>query len=231
MALTSELLTAMENMDDILSNVDISGTAGSNQTRAVETLNHAQDFLETVIGAVEDLLPSVDDSVSQTVGQEYSSTPSRLLRIDSLWFLDASDSLPRYEITPIRNPGGHRTGSSSPLFSVSSSSTGRPEGYWWARGASRVYWSRQPDATNNVRFVGFFGAADITIAPDSTFAYEDALIYPVAQVAATVFRFRRRDNWEEMRAYAMSVFEPVVVQMQRAWRHQRGEIRGSYPGW
>lgn len=231
MAVTSDLLSHMEDIDDLLSNADVSGTSGVPQTRAVRALNRAQDLLESFIAMEPDLLASVDDTVSQTVGQEYSSTPSRTLRIDSLWFLDASDSLPRYEIQPVRNPGGHRMQRPIPIFDVSADATGRPEGYWWARGSDRVYWDRQPDTTNSIRFIGFFGAADMTISPDSTFAYDDSLILPVAQVASEIFRFRRRDDWREVRQYAMATFQPVVSSMKRAWRHGLGDIRGVFPAW
>lgn len=231
MSLTSDLLIQMEDIDDILSNVDISGTTGANQDRSIRSLNRTQDLLERFIGVKRDILATVDDSISQTVGQEFTSLPTRTLRIDSVWMLNASTSLPTYEITPERNPGGHRLSSSYPLFNSSSASTGRPNSYWRAHGSDKLYWDRQPNTTNNIRVIGFFGAADITLVPDSTFAYDDSFIVPFAAVAAKIFRLRRREDWQELQSYADQHFQPVLDQMVHSWRHQEGELRGSYPCW
>ena len=231
MAVTSEILTEMEDQDDILSNLDISATATTSQTRAIRSLNRAQDLMERFISEKRNLLVTVDDSINQTVGQEYTALPLRTQRIDSVWFLNASNSLPTYEIDAIRTPGGHRQQTPWPLFDVSTNSTGKPRGYWWSHGNDRLYWDRQPDTTNSIRVVGFFGAADITLTPDSTFAYSDAFIRPLASVASEVFRLRRRDDWGELQQFANRYFQPVVDQMSLAWRHQDGELRGSFPSY
>jgi len=233
MAATTDLLTAMEDVDDVLSNLDISGTAGANQNRALRALNRAQDLLERFISRRSNVLTTVDDTMTQTVDQEYTALPSRTMRIDSVWFLSADTSLPEYELTAQRTPGGHRQGTYTPLFDLNAASAtnGRPYEYWWAHGADRLYWDRLPDTTNSIRVVGFFGAADMTETPDTTFAYDDSFILPIAAVATEVFRLRRRDSWEELQAFADRYFQPVVDQMSHSWRHQQGEIRGSFPLW
>ena len=230
MAKTSDLLTAMEDVDDVLSNLDISGSAGNNQDRGARALNYTQDLMESVIARFPDLLATVDDTTAQTVGQEYSALPTGTKRVDALWFLDATDSLPRYEITAVRKPSGHRAERGWPIFDVSSTGTGRPEEYWWAHGEAQVYWDRQPDTTNGIRVVGFVVADDMTIVgTDSTFAYGDELIMPFACVAAEVFKFRQGDDWQDLHKFATQYFTPVIDQYRQAWKHQKGEIRGSFP--
>lgn len=232
MAKTSDLLVQMEDLDDILSNLDPSGSAGATRERATRSLNRAQDLLERFIGRKTTILATVDDTISQTVGQEYTALPARTIRIDAVWFLDATSGLPTYEIDAERTPGGARGIRGGPLFDASSDATGRPDSYWWSMGDSRLYWDRQPDTTNNIRIVGFFGADDMTITgTDTTFAYDDAFIVPVASVATEVFRLRRRDDWKELQSYADSFFQPVVDQMSHSWRHQQGDLRGSFPQW
>ncbi len=234
MAATTDLLTNMEDIDDILSNLDINGTVTSSQTRAVRSLNRAQDMLERVIGRHQDILAEVDDTISQTVGQEYTALPVRTVRLDSVWFLDSATSRPTYEINAVRKPGGHRQRRPSPIFDTNSAanSPARPREYWWSHGNSRLYWDRDPDTTNSIRIVGFFGAADMTSAnPDSTFAYDDSFIYPVAAVACEIFRLRRHEDWQELQTFADRYFQPVVDQMSHSHRHQEGDLRGSFANW
>ena len=232
MAKTSDLLTAMEDVDDVLSNMGIASTAGNNQNRAARSLNHTQDLMEMVIARFPRLMATVDDTTAQTVGQEYSNLPSGCKRVDALWFLDGSTGLPRYEIEAEREPSGHRASAGWPLFDVSSDATGRPEAYWWAHGSGKVYWDRQPDTTNGIRVVGFFAADDMTIVTtDSTFAYGDELMMPFAAVAAEVFKFRQGDDWQDLHKFATQYFTPVIDQYRQAWKHQKGEIRGAFPRW
>jgi len=232
MAKTSDLLVRMNDLDEVLANLNAFGTDTTTRQRATRALNDAQDFFESMLAAERDILGSVDDTISQTVGQEYTALPSRTKRIDNLFWLRSSDSLPGGRILPIREPGGHSFSGGDPLFDVSTSGTGKPNEYWWARGSDQLYWDRLPDTTNGIRVVGFFGAADMTITgTDSTFAYGDELIRPFAAVAAELFRFRRRDNWEEMRKFAEGFFRPVVEHMVLEWRHGAGNIRGNHPAW
>ena len=233
MAVTSGLLTAMQDLDDILSNLSIFDTSSSSQTRAIRSLNRAQDLLERFVGVKRDILATVDDSINQTVSQEYTALPLRTIRVDSVWFLDAATSRPTYEINAVRKPGGHRQSRPSPLFDTNSSSNSpaRPREYWWSHGDSRLYWDRDPDTTNSIRIVGFFGAADITLSPDSTFAYDDSFIIPIAAVANEVFRLRRHADWQELQTFANRYFQPVVDQMSHSHRHQEGDLRGSFANW
>ena len=232
MAKTSDLLVRMNDLDEVLANLNAFGTDTITRQRATRALNDAQDFFESMLAAERDILGSVDDSIAQTVGQEYTALPSRTKRIDSVWVLNSSTSLPQYELEPKRKAGGHREDRAWPLFDISTDTTGKPSQYWWARGSDRLYWDRQPDTTNGIRVVGFFGAADMTITgTDSTFAYGDELIRPFAAVAAELFRFRRRDKWEEMRKFAEGFFRPVVEHMVLEWRHGAGNIRGNHPAW
>lgn len=232
MAKTSDLLTHMEDADDVLARLDISGASGTNRNRAVRSLNRSQDLMERVFGRFPWFLSTVDDTMTTTAAAEFSALPSRTLRLDSLWFIDPGTSRPRREITPIRYPGGHRSSMAWPLLDVSSSTTGEPEGYWWAHGSDRVYWDRDPGATHTIRTVGFFGAADMTISStDSTFAYADDFIMPIALMAVRVFQFRGDDDMGDLQGFADTHFLPVVAQMRRAWRHQQQELRGSFPAW
>lgn len=231
MAVTSDLLAHMEDMDNVLASKAISSTTGALQNRALRALNRAQDYLEMVLARYPNLLVEVDDTTSTTANQEYSDLPARCKRVDAVWYIDSDTSRPGYMLDAIREPSGHRTGSPWPVFDWTSSTTGKPAAYWWERKNNRLYWDRDPDSAYTMRVVGFFGEADMTISPDSTFAYGDELIVPVAAVALEIFRFRTDDNISEVRALAESWFVPVVQQMQRAWPDQKGDLRGVFPAW
>ena len=230
MAATSDLLTAMEDIDDVLAQRDVSGTSGTLQSRAIRALNHAQDSLEMLVAKEEDLF-SEFNTITQTVDQEFSAATTGMKRLDAVWFLDATTSRPTYQLQAMRRPGSHRVTRPWPLLDVSTNTAKRPEGYWWERRNNRLYWDSDPDTTNSIRLIGFWPADDMTLSPDSTLAYPDEFIIPLAALAVRIFSFRSDDDLADLEQFGNTYLAPVIEQYKRAWKDQLGETRGHFPAW
>jgi len=212
MALGSDLLVAMQDLDD-----GVDTTAHS--ALGLRLLNWAQTLFERQVARRKNLLQTTA-TVATVASTETSALPTRTRRVDSLWMLD-DNSRPWYEMEAEHLVGSHRARRSRfpQIVMAATTGTGRPTTYY--KDSTLFYWGPvDPDAAYTVRVYGFFGAAALTSG--GTFAYADDFIPVIAAMAIEPFRMRLEDPTAEHVKFALSRLAPVLDAMDGEWKH------GSY---
>lgn len=187
-------------------------------TRALVALNAAQDHFETLISNLP-MAGSTTGTVSTTAGQEYTTFPSGLLRLDRLQYLDPNTGLPSWDLEHITDSGGQLLQRSWPWNLVSTNTQGRPVAYW--EDGEKLWWMPIPDSTYTIRYYGLVAAADITAG--GTFTYRDSIGIPLASVAVELLKAGLEDDPSQMDALASRFLAPSIRQMDRRNRD------GAYP--
>ncbi len=176
--------------------------------RGLRALNVAQDYFEVIAAQHPDFLGGTVGTVTLTNNQEWTAFPAGLLRIDRLQFINPDNSLPAWDLVNLRRTGSHAFRRMWPWNLVSTVTSGRPRGYW--TNGTRIYWDPRPNSsTETVRFYGLQAAADITAG--GTFAYADAVMFPLAVFAVKVIRTGIDDDPSDLTALARELFEPLIA--------------------
>lgn len=193
-------------------------------TRGLIAVNMAQSYFESLVAMHPGLLGDSIGTVTTAASTESTTFPSTVLRLDSLWFIDPDDSLPRWRLTPLYSAGEHRGDYRDPVFSLtlSAGSEGRPRAYW--TDGSNIYWNPIPDATHTVRWYGFSSATDYTAAGD-TFAYHDIVMGPMAAMGVKLFQYGFGDNPNEYTRLANELFGPVIETLSNFRREGPRPVR------
>ena len=184
-------------------------SGGDDVTRGLTAVNLAQDWFEMVAARYGKLL-MITGSTSTTANQEYTTWPTTLKRLDSLWMLD-SNSNPIYELDEVDVIGGHVPSAGMPFpWMVLSGSVnpGRPDGFFPEGPGGRIYWSPKPDAIYNLRVYGFYAASDYTAAAN-TFAYPDEVALFIAPWATRAFRVGLDRDFVAVQEEAMKAAQEV----------------------
>lgn len=183
-------------------------TGESDVTKGLLALNAAQDAMETHIAQYDEtMFGGTDGTLITTAGQEYTTFPTGLLRIDGLEMLN-SQNLPSYPLSPQRREGGLQQRWWN-YWATSSSTAGQPHGYF--TNGLKIYWDMVPDQAYNIRYAGLVQASDITAS--GTFAYPDICILPLATVATKFLRTGVDDPVDNLNALAQEVFNPMLDAM------------------
>jgi hypothetical protein len=192
MATGQTLLDTME-----LLNQELQLQSGeSDVTRGLVALNRAQDYFESM-AATRRILGSS--------GQEYTTFPSGVLRIDRLQILNSSNQ-PEIELTKLNRVGGHAVTREWPLNLLTSSTSGKPSAYW--TNGTNIYWTPTPDGVYTVRWYGFQVASDISAG--GTFAYPDIVILPIASFATQLMKMGVDDPAQDASGLATASFKAVL---------------------
>jgi hypothetical protein len=176
-------------------------------TKGLLILNAAQDIFETLIAQEPRCLGGAVGSVTTTNGQEYTTFPTGVLRIDGLDYVDPATNLPSYPLDAVGFRGGHRYRFPYWFSYVGSPVTSGAPTLYWTNG-TRIYWDPIPDATYTVRYYGFASAADITAG--GTFTYPDAVMFPLASLAVRIIRAGLDDPTGDISSLAKDTLNPVV---------------------
>lgn len=202
MALGQVLLDGME-----LLHPELQLQAGeADVTRGLFALNRAQDAFEALLAQYPNMLGSASGTVTTAAATETTTFPSGVLRIDSLWYIDASTSRPAYRLGDLTESGGHSVTNTWPYTLISTTTGGKPRAYW--TNGTNIYWAPLPDATYTVRYYGLAVKSDIAAA--GTFAYPDICILPFATFAAKLVRIGLDDPTAGLDALARETFGPVL---------------------
>jgi hypothetical protein len=220
MATGQTLLNLME-----LLNQELQLQAGEpDVTRGLIALNAAQDHFEAMASLERGLFGDQVGTVATVASTETTTFPTGLLRVDRLQFLDPSTSRPVYDLEPHDDTGGHAPSHSWPYNVLSTSSAGRPSGYW-TNGRS-IYWDPLPDGAYNVRWYGFQAASDITAS--GTFAYPDILMLPLASFAVQLMKIGVDDDAASVGQVGQATFGPVIESLSSFRRDGASGLRYKY---
>ncbi len=177
--------------------------------RGLTALNRAQDYFETLASRQPHFLGDADGTVTQTIGQEYTTFPAGVLRIDKLQYIDPTTNRPAWDLKKLDRVGGHARSSQWPWNILSTSLSGKPRGYY--TNGSKIFWTPLASDLSVVRWYGFQVAADITAS--GAFAYPDQCILPIASFAARIIAEGVGDSGASLDALAQDIFSPVIDSM------------------
>ena len=191
---------------------------GTDEARAIRALNIVQDWFEAIAAGESEMLQGYA-TLTTTANTEVSNWPTGLLRLDSLWYVDTTQTpnLPQWKLEPMYETGGHRPSLSWPETIVLSTTTGKPRRYY-ATGphtAGRLFWEPVPDAVWTIRYYGLIAASDYTVRT-GTFAYPDACAPAFAQEAAKILRIGRDDSINDLQRQA-TVSLGAALKACRSW--------------
>ena len=182
----------------------------SNVTRGLTALNAAQDYFESLISLQPKVLGNTTGTVTTTANTETTTFPSGVLRIDRLQLLDATTSLPIYDLENIRRPGGHMNSRFWPWYVINTLATlGKPRSYY--TNGRLIYWDPLPDGTHTVRWYGLQTATSITAG--GTFLFPDACALPFASFAVKLMQSGVGDASQEITSLATGTFGPIIAAM------------------
>lgn len=213
----ADVLTKMQVLDNEL---DVS-SGGADETRALAALDMAQDAFEVVIAGVPEILGTVG-TVSTAANTEATAWPSALMRIDSLWMINAQNNLPSYQVEEIQDVGGQAA--QAPFWPTTPSwnpTPGQPWGYWTNRAS--IYWAPVPDATYTVRVYGLYEKTSIT-SRSLTYEWPNQVSVPMASMAVRLMEMGVDDPSEELKALANEIYNPLIKMLQQPSR-QRPQAR------
>jgi hypothetical protein len=171
----------------------------------------AQDYLESVFSLHPEIYGDTSGTITTTAGQETTTFPVGVIRLDQLYLLDPSTGRPTSPITIIRETGGHAGPGAGALALVggSTGSGGRP-GQAYTNGRL-LYWAPSPDNAYQVRWYGLQQQADITVT--DAIGYVDLCLTPLATFAVQLLRTGLDDDVTQYTALAATMFEPVVASL------------------
>lgn len=174
-------------------------------TRGLLALNVAQDYFET-LAAVRKIKGGQTTEIATVLNTETTAFPTGFLRIDGLQLLDGSAGNVKADLDRIQRTGGH-AGGRTRLWQFSGyAGSGEPNAYW-TQGSS-IYWSPKPNGVYYIRVYGFQRASDITAA--GTFAYDDAVMLPLASFAGRILAVGVGDPIGDITALAQETFTAVL---------------------
>lgn len=175
-------------------------------TRGLLALNVAQDLFENLAAQAPNILGSSTGTVTTTNGIEYTAWPSGLLRLDALDYLDPSSLLPAWQVVRIHGVGMHAYFNIDWNLVTSVTSGGQPAGYW--TNGTRIYWAPLPNGVYTIRYYGLVAASDITAS--GTFAYPDAVAFPLAVLAARILKVGVDDQANDLAGIAEETVGAVI---------------------
>lgn len=212
------ILTKMQVVDNEL---DIS-SGGADETRAISALDMAQDAFESIVANHPDTLGKIS-TISTTADQEYTTWPSTLLRLDSLFKMNTgvTPNRPQWKIEIIQDVGGQVQSGWPYSDGYAPTDTGAPHRAYTNR--QYFFWDVVPDAIYTLRAYGFSSETDLTIRTQ-TFAYPDYVSTPMAVFATRLMEMGIDDPSAELKDLADELYGPVLNSLRQPTR-QRPQAR------
>lgn len=190
-------------------------------TKGLLALNVAQDTFEGVLAQYPDILGGAVGTVTTTDGQEYTTFPAGVLRIDGLDLLNGATDLPEYPLVRSHNVGGHAYAGGLVAHILAE---GKPEIYW--TNGTRIYWSPIPNAVYTIRYYGFSTQANITAG--GTFAYPDTIALPFANFAVKLLKVGIDDPTSSVDQLSQEIFGPLIKTLANFNRDSAAPFRYKY---
>lgn len=203
----ADILSKMGVLDNELD----TSSGGADESRSLSALDMAQDAFESVIAGVPEILGTVS-TMTTAASTETTTWPSTLMRVDSLWMIDATTSRPSYKLNDIQDVGGQAQ--TNPFWPVTGSinpSPGAPWGYFTNR--ANFYWAPLPDAVYTIRVYGYYEKTALTLRTQ-TFELPNQVATPMASFAVRMMSIGVGDSEEEVRRLANELYTPVIKMLQ-----------------
>lgn len=199
------------------------GSGAQDEARAIRACNIAQHYFEIMAATMPRVLQSTIN-VATTANVETTTWTSTLLRLDAIWLLDATTSLPTRKLKRIEEIGGHVPSLPWPLQLSLASGVGTPGGYY--ANQNNFYWLPLPDGTNTLRIYGFVEAPEF-VSRSSSFTYPLRVKAAIAAFAVKLLKSSTDDDESSNDSLASAIFGPLLKGMKS---FDRSEPHGRYYG-
>ena len=218
----SSIMTKMQVLDNEL---DVS-VGGADETRCISALDMAQDAFEAILANHPDTLGTIS-TITTTANQEYTTWPSTLMRLDTLWMMNTTSTpnVPQWEIDIIQDVGGQSMSAPFPWLSAAVGYIPQGFGAPVLAYTNRQYffWAPIPDQVYTLRGYGLSEATDIT-SRSQTFAYPNVVANPLAAYATRLMEMGIDDPTEELKGLADEMYASVINMLRQPTR-QRPQSR------
>lgn len=181
-------------------------TSEADVVRGLLALNIAQDAFEIMAAKEGKLMGDSTTTVVTTNNVETTAWPSGFLRINKIQLLD-DNGKPIDDLTNLNETGSHVSVGLWPWNLFSTASSGAPAAFY-TNGRS-IYWNPRPDDAYTLRVYGFAHAADITAS--GTFAYDDAIRFPLASFAVKLLKIGVDDGAGAVDQLAKESFKDILA--------------------
>lgn len=208
MSTVADILTFMGVMDNEL---DVAAS-GADEARAIQAINMAQHQFEAIASEYPKVGQTAATTVATIANTEQTAFPSTLLRLDAIWYLDPTTSLPVWKLKRITEVGGHVPSLPYPLNLALAVGTGAPSGYY--ANMADFFWLPLPDGVSTLRIYGLFEAAEYT-ARANTFTYPARLKGPFAEFATQLLSRALGDTDNAVETLASAIFRPVCIRLKK----------------
>ncbi len=214
--------TLLDTMEILFPELQLQpGEAGVSQ--GLLALNIAQDAFETLLAHEPEIMGSGVTTVVTVANTETTAYPAGLLRVDKLYYQDASGKA-IYQLDRIHRAGEQVWPYVWPMNTLSNLTSGKPLQYY--TNGTLIYWAPVPDQVYTIRVHGFLAKADITVS--GTFLYPDMCMLPLATMAVRIIKTGLEDGPGDISSLAGAVLDPVLAQMRNFNRDGGSPYRYRY---
>lgn len=216
-------MTPADLFDDmgVLDNENDFSEGGSDEARGLLAINMALRSCLTLASTYGKVLSTARDTIKTEPLIEFTNKPAELLRQDSLWAIDLSTKLPKYQITPIQETGGHQPSVPWPFSWTNILTNGQPWQYY--DDVQRWYWRPIPDQIYTQRVYGCWLPSQVKMGDrkvpiDLPGRAAAVLQLPLASFAMRYLTLGIDDSIDVLDKIAQETFGPALKNLQRGDR-------------
>lgn len=182
---------------------------GDDVARGLIAVNLVQDWFELACMPIAELFQT-DQTFTTTAAQEHTTWPANLMRIDSLYLLDANSKQVR-ELEPFDITGAYYPGFPWPIDTLTGlTANGAPWEYEGQQQGGKIRWSPTPDQVYTIRGYGLWAVADYAAAAD-TLLYPDSVALTFGPHAAQILRTGLDRDLSAVQGAAMVAFDRIAA--------------------
>lgn len=197
----------------VLNNELDTSAGGQDETRCIGALNLARQYFEGVAATLPRVLSTKGPApIATTASGEFSALPVTLLRIDKIWALDVSSSLPIWPLKPVQEVGAQSPALPWPLNYTLSPGQGQPRAYY--QDSDSLYWLPIPDRIYSMRAYGLWAQSDF-VNRASTFPYPLSVALPLSIFAVKYTLAAIDDPIDTIQGLAAEAFTPVLRALRK----------------
>lgn len=191
---------------------------GDDVSRGLTVCDMVIDWLEAEAATIEGCLQT-HNLLYTAENTETTDWPERLLRLDSLWYIDPNTGRPVWEVEPIQGIGNHIPGMSWPLSEMvmtgaASNVTGKVKEYTASGPGGQFYWVPLPDAEYWIRGYGLWSAVDFESA-DSIFPYPSTVTVPFSGMASYLMKIGLDRELTSIETFVKASLRPVLKGLKK----------------
>lgn len=193
-------------------------SGGDDVSRGLIVCDMVSDWMEAEAATIEGCL-GTHNLLYTAENTETTDWPERLLRLDSLWYIDASTGRPVWELDPIQGVGNHVPGMTWPLSEMVLSGSapnvaGKPKEYAATGPGGQFYWVPMPDAEYWIRGYGLWSTINFESA-DSIFPFPSTVSLPFSGMASYLMKIGLDRELTSIETFVRASLRPVLKGLKK----------------